>query len=63
MPNSVSTSVKVDTLAGLRVLDFTSFIAGPFCGRLLADAGAEVMRIVSRDLDRNTKVEIARAAE
>lgn len=29
----------------------------------IADAGAEVMRIVSRDLDRNTKVEIARAAE
>jgi biopolymer transport protein ExbB len=29
----------------------------------IADAGAEVMRIVSRDLDRNTHIEIARAAE
>jgi biopolymer transport protein ExbB len=29
----------------------------------IADAGAEVMRIVSRDLDRSTHIEIARAAE
>ncbi|MFN0161171.1 MAG: CaiB/BaiF CoA transferase family protein [Burkholderiales bacterium] len=32
-------------LAGVRVLDFTSMIAGPYAGRLLADAGAEVVKI------------------
>ena len=32
-------------LAGLRVLDFGRFIAGPFCGALLADHGADVIRI------------------
>lgn len=32
-------------LEGLRVLDISSGIAGPFCARLLADGGAEVMRI------------------
>src|SRR5678810_57532 len=32
-------------LAGIRVLDFGRFIAGPFCGALLADHGAEVIRI------------------
>ena len=32
-------------LAGIRVLDFGRFIAGPFCGALLADHGAEVTRI------------------
>src|SRR4029453_510588 len=32
-------------LAGVRVLDFGRFIAGPFCGALLADHGAEVIRI------------------
>ncbi len=34
-----------DTLAGLRVLDFSIFMAGPVCGRLLADAGAEVVKV------------------
>jgi len=32
-------------LAGIRVLDFGRFIAGPFCGALLADHGADVVRI------------------
>jgi crotonobetainyl-CoA:carnitine CoA-transferase CaiB-like acyl-CoA transferase len=32
-------------LAGLRVLDFGQYIAGPYCAALLADFGAEVLRI------------------
>jgi crotonobetainyl-CoA:carnitine CoA-transferase CaiB-like acyl-CoA transferase len=32
-------------LAGLRVLEMGSTVAGPFCGRLLADFGAEVVKI------------------
>lgn len=32
-------------LDGIRVLDFGRYIAGPFCGMLLADMGAEVIRI------------------
>lgn len=35
-------------LAGIRVLDFGRFIAGPFCGALLADHGADVIRIDKR---------------
>ncbi|MBI3936105.1 MAG: CoA transferase [Betaproteobacteria bacterium] len=32
-------------LAGYRVLEMGSTIAGPFCGRLLADFGAEVIKV------------------
>lgn len=32
-------------LAGMRVLEIGSTVAGPFCGRLLADFGAEVIKV------------------
>jgi crotonobetainyl-CoA:carnitine CoA-transferase CaiB-like acyl-CoA transferase len=35
-------------LAGVRVIDFGRFIAGPYCAMLLADMGADVIRVDRR---------------
>ena len=32
-------------LEGVRVIDFSTFVAAPVCGRLLADLGAEVIKV------------------
>src|SRR6478672_12446944 len=39
---------QAGALSGIRVIDFGRFIAGPYCGMLLADMGADVIRIDRR---------------
>jgi succinyl-CoA---D-citramalate CoA-transferase len=49
MPSDPSSRTSTGPLAGLRVIELGTLIAGPFCTRILAEFGAEVIKIEAPD--------------
>lgn len=52
MSNQPNTNKRPRPLEGLRVVEFTHMVMGPTCGLVLADMGAEVIKVEPIDGDR-----------
>ena len=53
MPATTHTGLPLD---GIRVVEFTHMVMGPTCGMILADLGAEVIKVEPPGGDRTRKL-------
>ncbi len=53
---TATTTTAPQPLTGLRVIEFTHMVMGPTCGMVLADMGAEVIKVEPIDGDRTRRL-------
>src|SRR5215475_14565531 len=55
VPSMSQSSAAAGALEGIRVVDLSRFIAGPYCAMLLGDMGADVVKVETPGRGENSR--------